>query len=98
MISVFVDLPNRDKDIKPRVVEKLKAITDMDDAAENEISSLEQDLGMGSTLRKAMGVPYTKISKSYPSGLIVSLADAGNCKTVKDSIDLVYNRAIGGKK
>lgn len=90
-------MPTRDE-IKPKVIGKLKAITDEDDLVENEKSDLQRDLGMGPTLKKAMAVPYTKIAKSYKGGIGVSMGDAGDCKTVKDSIDLVFNRANGNKK
>lgn len=89
-------MPTRDE-IKPRVIDKIKAITEEDDLAEKEESDLQRDLGMGATLKKAMAVPYTKIAKSYPTGIGVSMGDAGDCKTVKDSIELVLKRANGKK-
>lgn len=90
-------MPTREA-IKPRVIEKIKAVTDEDDLVENEESDLQRDLGMGATLKKAMAVPYTKITKSYPTGIGVSMGDAGDCKTVKDSIELVLKRANGENK
>ncbi len=85
-------------EIKPRVIGKIKSITDEDALAENEKSDLRRDLGMGATLKKAMAVPYTKIAKSYPTGICVSMGDAADCETVKDSIELVLKRANGEKK
>jgi hypothetical protein len=87
-------MPTREE-IKPRVIDKIKAVTDEDNLVENEGSDLQRDLGMGATLKKAMAVPYTKIAKSYPNGIRVSMSDAAACKTVKDSIDLVYKRSNG---
>jgi hypothetical protein len=88
-------MPNREE-IKVRVIDKIKAVTDEDNLAENEMSDLKSDLGMGATLKKAMSVPYTKIAISYSTGISITMADAGKCKTVKDSIDLVHKRANGG--
>ncbi len=87
-------MPNREE-IKPRVMSKIKAITDEDDLVENEKSDLQRDLGMSAMLKKAMAVPYTKIAKDYPSGIRVTMSDAGDCKTVGDSVDLVLNRSNG---
>jgi len=86
------------KEVRDQVVEKIKAITDEDNLAENEDSDLQLDLGMGATLKKAMAVPYTKISTKYDNGITVTMSDAGKCQTVKDSIELVFKRAQGVKK
>lgn len=86
------------EEIKPLVIVKLKAITDMDDLAEIESSDLKRDLGMTSLLIQAMSRPYSKIACSYPSGVRITISDASKCETVKDSIDLVLKRAKGNKK
>lgn len=56
--------------------------------------TLSGDLGMSAPLKKAMGTPYTKISKSY-GGITVSLDDAGDCVTVLDAVSLTHERANG---
>lgn len=90
-------MPSRDE-IKPLVIEKIQAVTEEDALAQNEASRLWEDLGMSATVRKAMGLPYTKITRRYAGGIPVSMTDAGDCKTVADSIDLVFKRANGQKK
>jgi hypothetical protein len=90
-------MPTRNE-IKPLVIEKIQAVTEEDDLAKNESSILWDDLGMGPTVKKAMGLPYSKISQKYPGGLAVSMTAAGECKTVGDSIDLVFNRSNGQTK
>lgn len=90
-------IPTRDE-IKPKVIAKLKAITDEDDLVEKENSSLVRDLGMSDILKKAMAVPYSKISTAYGSGIKVTMTDAGKCETVGESVDLVFKRAKGEKK
>jgi hypothetical protein len=88
-------MPTREE-VKPRVVEKLLMATHKP-AANNEASDLSNDLVMSSQLKKAMGIPYSNISRSYPAGITVSMTDAGDCTTVKDSIDLVFKRSNGTK-
>jgi len=87
-------MPTREE-IKPRVIEKIKAVTDEDDLAENEDSDLKRDLGMGRTLKGAMAAPYTEIATSYPAGIRVTMKDAEGCTTVGKSIDLVFQRSNG---
>jgi len=87
-------MPTRDE-IKPKVIAKIKAISDAEDLVEDEKSKLWNDLGMGPTVKAAMALPYTKITKKYPRGIVVSQAAAAKCETVKDSIDLVFTRAKG---
>jgi len=82
-------------DIKPLVIAKIASVVHLPTDQVSENVYLWQDLGMGPTVRQAMGLPYTKISTAYPGGLRVSMSDAGQCKTVKDSIDLVTARANG---
>lgn len=82
--------------IKPLVVAKLKDVTDEDLSVDEERSELQRDLGMTLLLVQAMSVPYTKISLRYAAGIEVTVQAAGKCKTVKDSIDLVYKCANGG--
>jgi hypothetical protein len=83
--------------IKPQVIKCIQAVTSEPALAENESSDLTRDLGMSQMVKEAMAVPYTKIAKSYPNGIEVTQSDAGGCKTVKDSIDLVHKRANGDK-
>lgn len=92
-------MPTRDE-IKPQVIAKLNAVTDpkpLLTLTTDESLNLFDELGMTATLKKAMGVPYTKISSKYDGGLGVSMSDAGKCETLKDSIELVFKRANGKK-
>ena len=89
-------MPSRDE-IKPLVIEKIEAVVEPDFKVKED-HDLFVDLGMGATVKKAMGVPYTKISKKFEKGLTVSMMDAGKCRTVKNSIDLVHKRANGDSK
>jgi len=87
-------MPSRD-DIKVQVIARIASVVHCPANQIAETNYLWQDLGMGPTVRQAMGMPYTKISQSYKGGLVVSMSDAGKCNTVKDSIDLVTQRANG---
>jgi len=89
-------MPTRDE-IKPKVIAKIKAISDAVDLVEDEKSKLWNDLGMGPVVKAAMSLPYSKIAQKYPGGIVVSQAAAAKCETVKDSIDLVFNRSNGEK-
>jgi hypothetical protein len=85
-------------EIKPQVIKCIQAVTSEPALAENENSDLSRDLGMSPKVKECMGVSYTKIAKSYTTGNEVTQSDAGGCKTVKDSIDLVHKRANGDNK
>jgi len=88
-------MPTRDE-IKPRVIGAIKAVTTgEDDLVEKEESDLQRDLGMGAIVKEGLAVSYSKITKSYKTGIGVSISDSGDCKTVKDSIDLVFKRSNG---
>lgn len=87
-------MPTRDE-IKPQVIAVINAVTIPDKPITDQTDEkldLSDDLGMTATLKKAMGVPYTKISKKY-DGFGVSMTDAGKCATLGNSIDLVFKRA-----
>ena len=89
-------MPTR-AEIKPQVEEKIAAAADEDPANVKEKHRLWEDLGLGSTVRKALGHPYTKISKKY-GGKAITLTEAGKLKTVKQSIDLVHKRSNQTKR
>lgn len=82
-------------EIKKIVIEKLKAVLDVDDEIE-ESAELEDDLGMTANLRGALGITYSKISKRY-GGLVISIDEAEELETVEETIDLVHKRARGKK-
>jgi hypothetical protein len=88
-------MPTRDE-VKPHVIEKLLLTTHKPKATQ-ESSNLANDLVMSPPLIRAMWHPYSNISKSYPEGIGVTQTDASNCKTVKDSIDVVFKRSNGKK-
>ena len=79
--------------IRPKVVAKLASVAhhtgDMPDK-----TRLHEDLGMGPTVRRAMALPYSRISAEY-RGLAVTQSEAGDLETVGESGDLVYERANG---
>jgi hypothetical protein len=85
------------EEVAPLVIGKIANVIDKPDEFIEANHRLWEDLGMGPTLRKAMGVPFTKISKDRYNGLRVSMNDAGKCKKVQDCIDLVWKRAEGRK-
>jgi len=84
------------EEVKPKVVEKIASVVHRQPAEIKEEDKLFEDLGMGPTVRKAMALPYTKISEEF-GGSRVSQSDAGNLKTVAASIDLV-TKAANDKK
>lgn len=84
--------PTRDQ-IKPQVIDVLRAVSQKGTPI-NESDRLDDDLNMTSLLRRAMSLPYSKISATY-HGLAVSGADAEALEDVKSSIDLVTKRASG---
>ncbi len=81
--------------IKPKVLKKISAVTDVPTTKIKETSRLDRDLGMGAAMRYAMGQVYSRISTSYAGGKPVSMAKAKSLKTVKQSIDLVTKKANG---
>lgn len=85
-------MPTRDE-VKPQVLAALRAATGK--TVVREPQTLWENLGMGPAARKAMAIPYTKLSTQYANGIAVSITAAGKLKTVKDSIDLVERRANG---
>ena len=79
--------------IKRQVVSKIMAVAHLPtEPAENR--RLFEDLGMGPTVRRAMALPYSRISSEH-GGQPVSQSDAGGLRTVGASIDLVHKRANG---
>ena len=87
-------MPSRDE-IATRVLEKLGAMAHVSPSQVTENLSLEKDLGMTTTVRRAMALPYNGIIGRYAEGVRISMDEAGALKTVKDSIDLITNRANG---
>ncbi len=88
-------MPTR-KEIKDQIIEKLSNFLERNKIKEDE--KLFEDLGMGPIIRKAMAIPYTKISRKYDKGLTVSMEEAGKLKTVKETIDLVFKKSKGERK
>ena len=82
------------EEIAKRVIAKIEAVAEPDEKVD-ETDDLEVDLGMTSTIRAAMALPYSKISKSFPSGLPIRILEARALGTVKQSIDLVHKRSNG---
>jgi hypothetical protein len=87
-------MPTRDE-IAPQVITILQSVTLEDDLAQIETSNLKDDLGISPSVKTLLSVPYTKVSRTYPLGIDVTMTPTGNCKTVKDSIDLVFRRSNG---
>ena len=87
-------MPSRDE-IAPRVLEKIGAMAHVSPSKVTENLSLEKDLGMTATVRRAMALPYNGIIGGYAEGVRISMDEAGGLMTVKDSIDLVTKRANG---
>lgn len=83
--------PSRDE-IKKQVVAKIAAVIDVPPSKIVEDDRLEKDLGMTATIRRAMSMPYTKITERYENGRKINMADAVKLKNVKESIDLVFAR------
>ena len=79
--------------IRPLVVAKIVAIADPPQPPEDE-TRLFEDLRMGPTVRRAMSLPYTKISRRF-GGKPITMSDAEDLGTVGDSVDLVHKRANG---
>lgn len=90
-------MPSR-SEIKQKVVGLLAAVSRKPHEAEVETSNLEKDLELTSKIKSVLADPYTKISLEYPSGIRVTMKNSGDCKTVKDVIDLVHKRANGEAK
>ena len=85
-------MPKRDE-VEPKVIKKIASVVHRKPEAISETDRLWEDLGMGPTVRKAMALPYSKIAEEDFGGSPVSQTDAGNLKTVKASVDLVFTRA-----
>lgn len=79
------------EEIARRVIKKLENFAEPD-AEITEETRLEEDLGMTRTLRSAMALPYSKISRTF-GGKPIRIAEAGDLSDVKETIDLVHRRA-----
>jgi len=77
--------------IKQEVIEKLTVVTEPEEPITEE-NKLFDDLGMGAVSRRAMALPYSKISLRH-GGKPVTMAKAEALETVEESIDLVHERA-----
>jgi hypothetical protein len=82
------------KEIKERVIAKIKAVIDSD-LMVTEGSFLEHDLEMDPMIKELMAVAYSEIAESYPGGISVHADAAGQCQTVNDAINLVYEKSYG---
>jgi hypothetical protein len=87
-----MDVVSREE-IKPRVVEKIMVVAHVSDEPSEE-AALFEDLRMGATVRRAMALPYSRITDEF-GGLLISGDEAEALETVGESIDLVFNRANG---
>jgi len=87
-------MPTR-AEIKPKVVGKFAAIAHKPVSAIAESDDLEVDLGMSTTIRRAMVLPYNGIINEYEGGVSLTMDETGDLETVKESIDLVTKRANG---
>jgi hypothetical protein len=63
--------------------------------AGDEDIKLETDLNIGSTRRAALSIDYTRISRSFPGGLVVGPTSSSNADTLGKAVDLVFKRAHG---
>jgi hypothetical protein len=77
--------------IKREVIEKLTVVSEPEEPITEE-TKLFDDLGMGAVSRRAMALPYSKISLRH-GGKPVTMAKAEALETVEESIDLVHERA-----
>ncbi|MGZ3461236.1 MAG: hypothetical protein ACXU86_22330 [Archangium sp.] len=77
------------------MLEKIGAMAHVSPSEVTENLLLEKDLGMTATVRRAMALPYNGIIANYAQGVRISMDEAGGLITVKDSIELVTNRANG---
>lgn len=83
--------------IKREVFTKLNALAEprppLDpNSDDDEKKRLLDDLRLGPTFRRALALPYTKISQRH-GGKPITQAEAQDLGTVKDSVDLVFKRA-----
>ncbi len=82
------------KEISERVIAKIKTVIDLD-LLITENSFLDQDLEMDPMIKELMAVAYSEIAESYPGGKSVHADAAGQCQTVNDAINLVYEKSYG---
>jgi len=87
-------MPSRAQ-IKPQVIGRIAEAAERSPKTIREKDRLWEDLDLGPLLKKAMSVPYTKITQQFAGGLPISMDEAENLETVKSSIDLVTRRANG---
>lgn len=83
-------------EIRTAVIQKLNSFTEPEhpitDDDEGEKVKLWGDLGLSATMRSALSVPFTKIVRRYNEKKSVSPSEAGECKTVKDSVEVVFKK------
>ncbi len=87
-------MPSR-AEIKPKVIKKLAVIADVPISSVTESTRLWEDLDMGTTVRKALALPFSKIAKSYDGGIAIPQSGCADLKKAKDAINLVTKRARG---
>lgn len=84
------EIVSREK-IKEEVLEKLRSFGEPDFEI-TEQTDLQVDLGLSSTLRQALALPFTKISSRF-GGYAIRIFEARELRLVKQCIDLVHKRA-----
>ncbi len=77
--------------IAPLVIAKIDAVAEPGRPIK-ETDRLLEDLGMTAGIRRAMALPFTKISKRF-GGKLVRMSKSKKLKKVKDAIDLVHKKA-----
>jgi len=87
-------MPTRDE-IKQPVIAKIAAVAHVAVSRVVESASLEEDLGMTTTVRRAMALPYNGVLADHGGGASITMDEAGKLETVKESIDLVAKKANG---
>jgi hypothetical protein len=81
------------EEIAPQVTGKIRSVGNLHfDPKEGD--GLFEDLRMGPPIRRALALPFSRISKRN-GGQTISGDEAERLRTVGESIDLVFRRANG---
>jgi hypothetical protein len=79
--------------IKTLVIEVIARVSGFETTDITEDQSLDVDLGLNEVMRGALGPGFTDIARRYHAHVAVTASACERLETVKEAIDLVFNKA-----
>lgn len=81
------------EDIKTLVIEVIAHVSGFETTDIKEKQSLDVDLGLNGVMRGALGPGFTDIARRYKAHAVVPASACKALETVKEAIDLVFDKA-----